>query len=261
MSQWILVMICTALGSGSAQAASGEGVWLQGAFASGATAAWLLGVAVGAFLAAAAVLWWWLGRRRASAKLVGGLFTAGSTTTVPMVKPSVYSPENVGNDASARPWERSSMAFQVPQAPSPSVARSALMTGAGWGIPEGFDADGFLRTAKANFISLQAAWDRSDVASLRAMMTDGMLFEIQSQLLERESHTGGSTNTTEVVMVQAHLLGIEEQPESYTASVEFSGMIREVTSAGPNPFREVWNMTRLKTGSNGWLVAAVQALQ
>jgi predicted lipid-binding transport protein (Tim44 family) len=45
------------------------------------------------------------------------------------------------------------------------------------------------------------------------------------------------------------------------ASVEFSGMIREDLSAGPNPFREVWNMTKPKSGTSGWLVAGVQALQ
>jgi predicted lipid-binding transport protein (Tim44 family) len=45
------------------------------------------------------------------------------------------------------------------------------------------------------------------------------------------------------------------------ASVEFSGMIREEPSAGPSPFREVWNMTKPKSGNGGWLVAGVQALQ
>jgi predicted lipid-binding transport protein (Tim44 family) len=38
-------------------------------------------------------------------------------------------------------------------------------------------------------------------------------------------------------------------------------MIREEPSAGPSPFREVWNMTKSKTGGGGWLVAGVQALQ
>jgi predicted lipid-binding transport protein (Tim44 family) len=45
------------------------------------------------------------------------------------------------------------------------------------------------------------------------------------------------------------------------ASVEFSGMIREDESAGASPFREVWNMTKPRHGSGGWLVAGVQALQ
>jgi predicted lipid-binding transport protein (Tim44 family) len=45
------------------------------------------------------------------------------------------------------------------------------------------------------------------------------------------------------------------------ASVEFSGMIREEPSAGPSPFREVWNLVKPKAGNGGWLVAGVQALQ
>jgi predicted lipid-binding transport protein (Tim44 family) len=130
-----------------------------------------------------------------------------------------------------------------------------------WGIPEGFDSEGFLKAAKANFVSLQAAWDKSDMPALRVMMTDTMLKEIQSQLAEREAHTGGPGNQTEVVMLEAHLLGIEDLGDEYMASVEFTGMIREEPSASPSPFREVWNMIKPKSGRNGWLVAGVQALQ
>ena len=99
------------------------------------------------------------------------------------------------------------------------------------------------------------------MAALRAMMTDDMLGEIKVQLADREAHTGGPSNHTEVVMIDAKLLGIEELDSHYMASVEFSGMIREEVSAGPSPFREVWNMTKPKSGSSGWLVAGVQALQ
>jgi predicted lipid-binding transport protein (Tim44 family) len=62
-------------------------------------------------------------------------------------------------------------------------------------------------------------------------------------------------------MLEAHLLGIEELDKAYMASVEFSGLIREDMSTGPNPFLEVWNITRPKAGPGGWLVAGVQALQ
>ena len=61
-------------------------------------------------------------------------------------------------------------------------------------------------------------------------------------------------------MLEAQLLGIEDLGDAYMASVEFNGMIREQPSAGPSPFREVWNMTKPKEGG-GWLVAGVQALQ
>jgi predicted lipid-binding transport protein (Tim44 family) len=99
------------------------------------------------------------------------------------------------------------------------------------------------------------------MTALRAMMTDEMLGEIRQQLSERETHTGGQPNKTEVVMLEAQLLGIEDLGSGFMASVEFSGLIREDLSSGPSPFREVWNMTRTKEGSDGWLVAGVQALQ
>ena len=178
-----------------------------------------------------------------------------------------YSPANVGNDASARPWERASTAFEASPAATGTAGQggsmigSALLETQSWGVPAGFDADGFLGACKANFVTLQDAWDRSDISALRSMMTDEMLDQIKTQLAERESHTGGVVNKTEVLRLDAQLLGIEETDTVYMASVEFSGMISEDVSAGPSPFREVWNMTKPRNGAGGWLVAGVQALQ
>lgn len=205
----------------------------------------------------------WLMRSRKPAEAQASPFAFQGAGPAPVQDLKQYRAENVGNDASARPWERSSMAFEAPQ-PAPtggSIIGSALMGSQSWGVPAGFDTEGFLKSAKTNFVTLQAAWDRADVAALRAMMTDDMTREIQTQLAERETHTGAGANQTDVVMIEARLLGIEELPDEYMASVEFSGMIREEPSAGPSPFREVWNMTKAKNGSSGWLVAGVQALQ
>ncbi|MDB5966988.1 MAG: import inner rane translocase, subunit Tim44 [Polaromonas sp.] len=200
------------------------------------------------------------GGTAASGQAPYALQGAGTATT-----PRNYSPENVGNDASARPWERSSMAFEASKQGAGeaggSMIGSALAGSQSWGVPAGFDAEGFLKACKANFLTLQDAWDRSDIQNLRAMMTDEMLEQIKVQLAERESHTGGGTNKTDVVMLEAQLLGIEELSDVYMASVEFSGMIREDASAGASPFREVWNMTKPRNGGSGWLVAGVQALQ
>ena len=173
-----------------------------------------------------------------------------------------YSPQNVGNDASARPWEGQNTRFDSSAAAqtSGSMIGAALGDSQSWGIPAGFDTDGFITAAKRNFVTLQDAWDRSDITALRAMMTDAMVVEIRSQLSEREAQFPGQPNKTEVVMLDAQLLGIEEQADAYLASVEFNGMIREDASSGPSPFREVWNMTKSKQGG-GWLVAGVQALQ
>jgi predicted lipid-binding transport protein (Tim44 family) len=93
------------------------------------------------------------------------------------------------------------------------------------------------------------------------MMTDAMVEEIKVQLAERETSASGQPNQTDVVMLDAKMLGIEELATHYMASVEFSGLIREDPASGPTPFREVWNMSKPKDGSVGWLVAGVQALQ
>jgi predicted lipid-binding transport protein (Tim44 family) len=178
------------------------------------------------------------------------------------VTPRSYNPENVGNDASARPWERSTTAFDASNtAGSGSMIGSGLSGSQAWGVPAGFDSESFLKACKANFLTLQDAWDKSDINNLRAMMTDDMLSEIKTQLAERESHTGLGVNKTDVQMLDAKLLGIEELADVYMASVEFSGMIREDLSSGASPFREVWNMTKPRNGAGGWLVAGVQALQ
>lgn len=189
---------------------------------------------------------------------------AGGSADAP-ISPRQYNPAKVGNDASARPWESTFGADQA--APGSGVRIGSGLEGQGnalagsqnWGVPAGFDTEGFLNAAKRNFVTLQGAWDRNDMSTLRSMMTDEMLAEVRKQMAERQPQAG--PQQTDVVILEAQLLGIEELATEYMASVEFSGMIREEPSAGPAPFREVWNMVKPKNGSAGWLVAGVQALQ
>lgn len=260
----------------AAPAAAAKRPWgaMLGGLAAGLGLAWLassLGFGEGfgqvlmllLFAAAAFALFKMLRNRARSAQSAaapfafqgaGGAGSPGAPDNAPMARN--YSPSNVGNDASARPWESGAGG-----AAEASMIGSALAGSQNWGVPEGFDTAGFLDAAKRNFTSLQSAWDRSDIDSLRAMMTDEMLSEIRGQLSEREAQRGAEPNHTEVVMLEAQLLGIEELSGAYMASVEFSGMIREEAAASPSPFREVWNMTKPASGRGGWLVAGVQALQ
>ncbi|MCZ2408028.1 MAG: 39S ribosomal protein L45 [Burkholderiales bacterium] len=245
--------------------AAGLGLaWLAHSLGLGAAFGNILLVALLALVAFGVIGMIMRARKPAAAAAGGAPFAfqgAGAATPQEASVPRNYSPDKVGNDASARPWERASMAFEAPRSGGGSIIGSALGGSQNWGVPEGFDVAGFTDAARRNFITLQAAWDRADVATLRSMMTDTMLSEIRSQLAEREQQGGGQPNQTDVVMLEAQLLGIEDLGEAYMASVEFSGMIREEPSAGPSPFREVWNMTKPKDGKSGWLVAGVQALQ
>lgn len=193
-----------------------------------------------------------------------------------------YNPNNVGNDAAARPFEnttyqRTNTNFEAPAAPAQTGSMigsaigataepvSALSGSQSWGIPAGFDTVGFLAGSKAHFVNLQAAWDKSDITTLRGMLTEEMMREIQAQITERAAtDPAGTVYRTEVVAIDAHLMGIEEIPAGvhaaqYMASVEFSGQIREEVGLAAEPFREVWNLTKPVAGG-GWLVAGIQAL-
>jgi predicted lipid-binding transport protein (Tim44 family) len=125
-----------------------------------------------------------------------------------------------------------------------------------WGVPDGFDAEAFLRHAKASFIRMQAAWDRGDTADLREFTSPEVFAELQLQIQER----GGSQDYTEVVSIDAQLLGIETTERDYLASVQFNGMIRNAPGAPAEPYVEVWNLSKPLSGNGGWVLAGIQQI-
>jgi predicted lipid-binding transport protein (Tim44 family) len=140
---------------------------------------------------------------------------------------------------------------------SASVASGSDVAGnAPWGVPADFDTAGFLRNGKIYFIRLQAAWDKADVNDLREFTTPEMFAELKMQLQER----GASSNHTDVVSLDAELLGVETVGSDYLASLKFSGMIRESENAPAEPFTEVWNLSKPVTGQGGWALAGIQQM-
>jgi len=118
------------------------------------------------------------------------------------------------------------------------------------------DMAAFLDVARRSFVCVQQAWDRADLTALSAFATEPLFEELRSQLAER----GPGPNHTEVVRIEARLLGVEDLREAQVASVEFSGLIREQQDALPIPFRELWMLARLQGPDPSWRVARVQAL-
>lgn len=125
-----------------------------------------------------------------------------------------------------------------------------------WGVPAGFDTEAFLRHAKASFIRMQAAWDRGDTADLREFTAPEVFAELQMQIQER----GGQQDYTEVVSIDAQLLGIETTERDYLASVQFNGMIRNAPGALAEPYVEVWNLAKPLNGNGGWVLAGIQQI-
>jgi predicted lipid-binding transport protein (Tim44 family) len=167
--------------------------------------------------------------------------------------------------ASPQPAYAGPMARQMTPEAAPNTARTPEI-GANLGssqsasettqsvIPEGFDVQGFLRHAKTNFIRMQAAWDRADVNDIRDFTTPEMFAELKMQLTER----GASTNQTDVVSIEAEMLGVDTNSMEHVASVRFHGTIREAEHAPVEPFSEIWVLTKPISGDQGWLLAGLQ---
>ena len=159
-----------------------------------------------------------------------------------------------GNNVYAMP---PAAAPQTAPRPQPeAVQQPAPVAHTPWGVPADFDAPSFLRVAKSNFIRLQAAWDKGDAADIREFTTPEVFAELKLQIGER----GEQKDYTDVVTIDAELLGIETSASDYLASVKFSGTIKPAPDALAEPFNEVWNLSKPVAGGAGWMLAGIQQL-
>jgi len=140
-----------------------------------------------------------------------------------------------------------------PRAAAPSrvaTAPAVAMTAAP--IPADFDSASFIRQAKLNFIRLQDANDRGDLAALRQVTTDRMFDAILAELRPHRP-----AQHTDVVSLNASLLEVATEGETHSASVRFHGMIREDDGEAA-PFEEVWHLKKPVSGASGWVLAGIQ---
>ena len=108
----------------------------------------------------------------------------------------------------------------------------------------------FLTAAKRNFADAAVGSDRSDITTCAPMMTDEMPRGKSAASCPSAREPALPVNpTTPTLMIEANCWASKIWAMAIT-SVEFSGMIREEASAGPSPFREVWNMTKPKSGTS-----------
>lgn len=123
-----------------------------------------------------------------------------------------------------------------------------------WGVPAGFDTPAFLARAKSHFTELQAAWDTGNLDKLADFTTQPMFTELTHELRAR----GGAKSHTEIVTLDAALLGIETGATEYLASVRFAGTLK--VNGEIEQVEEVWNLAKPVNGSHGWLLAGIQQL-
>lgn len=170
-----------------------------------------------------------------------------------------YQYSSVGQETvTAPPPSQLGGAYAGPQptAQSPLQHPANLVAPRPLTIPEGFDTENFVRNAKVSFIRMQAAFDAANLDDLREFTSPEMFAELRLQLQER----GSAKQQTDVVTINAEMLGVETHPTESLASVRFSGMLREAVDQPASPIDEVWNFARPLDGSSGWVLAGIQQL-
>ncbi|MEI2416273.1 Tim44-like domain-containing protein [Orrella sp. JC864] len=161
---------------------------------------------------------------------------------------------------SQQPIWRESLKPAAPAAAAPAAAAAAATPSAAaaesdqnWFIPGNFDTPQFLAKAKEHFVQIQKLWDSGDTQALGEYLTEDLVAELRPQLAQRSG-----TSHTDVVLLNAELLGIEKVSDGHLASVRFSGMLREDPQAEAFRFEEVWNL--FKPDNGGWLLAGIQQI-
>jgi predicted lipid-binding transport protein (Tim44 family) len=139
---------------------------------------------------------------------------------------------------------------------APALAQPAGVMAGGGSVPASFDAAGFLRAAKLNFVKLQVANDVGQLEEIREFTTREMFDELRRDVLTR----GSEPQQTDVVALNADLLEVATENSKHWASVRFSGMVRETPGTAPVGFEEVWNLVKPADGSSGWLLAGIQQM-
>lgn len=124
--------------------------------------------------------------------------------------------------------------------------------------PDWFDGPAFVEGAKTHFIRLQAAWDQADFRDIRAYTTPQLFAELQRE----RQRLGQEHQFTEVVTLDAELLGVRRDGESAVASVSFSGLIREEERGTADRFHEVWHVLHPWASREGdWFIAGIQQME
>lgn len=121
-------------------------------------------------------------------------------------------------------------------------------------IPADFDAAGFARNAKAQFLALQAANDAADYDKLAAFLSPDMLEAVREEILER----GGVAQETQVFGLEAQVLAVAEEATRYVVSVRFTGSVRTEAGVAPDDLDEVWHLTKPRAGQGGWVIAGIE---
>jgi len=122
-------------------------------------------------------------------------------------------------------------------------------------LPAGFDESNFVNSAKKFFVTMQGVFDKGDVEGLSEYCSDEVVDHLKAEIAAR----GNAVNRTDVVTLDAQLIGFETDVDEQIATVAFTGMLREEQDAAAEEINELWIMSRPVSGG-GWVLSGIHNL-
>lgn len=241
-SRWMGPLAGLAAGLGLAALASHFG------FGEELASAMLMGLFV---IGALALVGWFMARRK-----MGANMARSGAGREPAFAGAGYSTSQLGQEASVPQYAPLPQQAASTAQPAAAAFEPLQAPAASGRVPADFDGPNFVRTAKVCFVRLQASYDAANTADLREFTSPEMFAELKLEIDARQ----GAANQTDVVTLEAELLGVDTGPVEQLASVRFTGMIREEAGAAAQPFDEVWNFARPVGTQGGWVLAGIQQL-
>lgn len=124
---------------------------------------------------------------------------------------------------------------------------------AGVPVPAGFDVEEFLRGAKVVYNRLQDSWDKRNLSDIGQFSSPAVMEELRRQFAEDPT-----PSTTQILMLKANLLGVEEGAGEQRAQVLFEASLRESNAGMAEDVREVWHFVRQVEGDTMWRLDGIQ---
>jgi predicted lipid-binding transport protein (Tim44 family) len=177
-------------------------------------------------------------RRAASSPNAAAAGAHGAGAAAPQ-QPTMFSQ---ASEAASAGWSR------LQNQPAQQVASEA-----GVSVPAGFDVDDFLRGAKVVYNRLQDSWDKRNLSDIGQFSSPAVMEELRRQFAEDPT-----PSTTQILMLKANLLGVEEGAGEQRAQVLFEASLRESKVGMAEEVREVWHFVRQMEGDTMWRLDGIQ---
>lgn len=123
-------------------------------------------------------------------------------------------------------------------------------------VPADFNVQDFLKGAKMAYSRMQQSWDKRDLNDISRFATPAVVSVLQEQL-----RADPNPSRTEILSVNASLVGVEDEGQTRRAQVFFDVMMREdPTNPAPENIREIWHFVR-SDPTDGWMLDGIQQVQ